>query len=56
MATSFCHFSRVPWWNKNGLADLTDFVRTSSETNWTDVFRFNRDVQAVYDNAVRLLP
>lgn len=41
---------------KGGLADLTEFVRTSTETNWTDVFRFNRDVQAVYDNTVRLLP
>jgi hypothetical protein len=41
---------------QNGLADLTEFVRTSTETNWTDVFRFNRDVQAVYDNTVRLLP
>lgn len=41
---------------QDGLADLTEFVRTSEDTNWTDVFRFNRDVQAVYDNTVRLLP
>lgn len=39
-----------------GLADLTDFVRTNQETEWTDIFPFNREVQSVYDNVVRLIP
>jgi len=39
-----------------GLTDLTDFVRTSTDVNWTDIFIFNREVQAVYDNTVRMIP
>ena len=41
---------------RNGLADLTSFVATNPDVQWTDIFAFNRDVQSVYDNAVRLLP
>ena len=41
---------------QNGLADLTDFVRTNQDINWPDIFPFNRDVQSVYNNVVRVLP
>jgi len=42
----------------DGLADLTEFVRNDpyGDVNWPDIFRFNREVQSVYDNVVRLLP
>lgn len=42
--------------DRNGLADLTEFVATNSDVNWPDIFRFNRDVQSVYNGKVRLLP
>ena len=41
---------------RNGLADLTEFVATNPDVQWTDIFPFNRDVQSVYDNVVRVLP
>ena len=41
---------------KGGLADLTEFVRTNEDIDWPDIFPFNRDVQSVFDNSVRLLP
>ena len=42
--------------DKGGLADLTEFVRTNDDIDWPDIFPFNRDVQSVFDNSVRLLP
>ena len=41
---------------KGGLADLTEFVRTNQDLQWPDIFPFNREVQSVFDNSVRLLP
>ncbi|CAB9517852.1 Receptor-type guanylate cyclase gcy [Seminavis robusta] len=41
---------------KGGLADLTEFVRTNQDVRWPDIFPFNREVQAVFDHTVRLLP
>lgn len=42
--------------DKGGLADLTEFVRSNDDIDWPDIFPFNRDVQSVFDNSVRLLP
>ena len=42
--------------DKGGLADLTEFVRNNDDIDWPDIFPFNRDVQSVFDNSVRLLP
>lgn len=38
------------------LADLTDYVAGNQELAWTDIFPFNRDNQASYDDKVRTLP
>lgn len=41
---------------QDGLADLSDFVVSNQDVVWTDIFPFNRDLQAIYDNEVRTIP